>query len=151
MNLDRKVAFTYDELHSDWDTGMFAPSCYVAVDHAHRWVVLAIRGTFHSSDALTDACADEIEFLDGYAHAGMCAAAWNMIKDQLPRLALTLHRHPGYELVTTGHSMGGGVASLFTMLLHSDDADVDRCEPGRQLGGIHYGHGRTRLLLESSC
>ncbi|QDZ19310.1 putative lipase [Chloropicon primus] len=113
-------------LHSNWDTGMFAPSCYVAVDHEHKWVVLAIRGTFHSSDALTDACAEEEEFLDGYAHAGMCAAAWNMIKEQLPRLASALHRHPGYELVTTGHSMGGGVAALFTMLLHSDDADVEK-------------------------
>ena len=115
-----------DLLHSDWDAGMFSPSSYVSVDHHHKWVVLAVRGTFHSSDALTDACADEIEFLDGWAHAGMCAAAWNMIKEQLSRLALALHKYPGYELVTTGHSMGGGVAALFTMLLHSDDADVEK-------------------------
>jgi len=112
--------------YSDWDTGMFSPSSYIAIDHEHKWVVLAVRGTFHSSDALTDACADEIEFLNGWAHAGMCAAAWNMVAQLLPKLALALHQNQDYQLVTTGHSMGGGVAALFTMLLHSNDADVEK-------------------------
>ena len=129
-------------LHSDWNTGMFSPSSYIAVDHEYKWVVLAVRGTFHSSDALTDACADEAAFLNGWAHAGMCAAAWNMTAQQLPKLALALHQNPGYELITTGHSMGGGVAALFTMLLHSDDSDVEKAA----IAGLSEGFDPTSDL-----
>jgi hypothetical protein len=49
-----------------------------------------------------------------------------MVAQLLPKLALALHQNQDYQLVTTGHSMGGGVAALFTMLLHSNDADVEK-------------------------
>ena len=112
-------ASAVEHASSEREAGMFQPSCFIALDHDRRWVVLAIRGTMHSGDALTDSCADAVAFLTGYAHAGMCAAAWQLAKQQLPKIAQALAANPTYDLVMTGHSMGGGVAALMAMLLPS--------------------------------
>jgi hypothetical protein len=56
----------------------------------------------------------------GFAHAGMLQASidsYNNLKDTIVRV---LDEHPGFSFVTTGHSLGAGVASLVAILFHID-------------------------------
>ena len=113
-----------DILSACWSPGPFQPCVYVGLDRAQGWVVLAVRGTLSGHDTLTDACAEPVPFLSGHAHAGMAAAAWQVVRLHLPAAAAALAAHPGTELMVVGHSMGGGVAALVAELCASDDADV---------------------------
>jgi len=103
----------------------FNPVAYVAHDQGAGWVVLAIRGTLSGHDTLTDACAAPASFPGGHAHAGMAAAAWNVVREHLPDCARLLAQCPGAKLLLTGHSLGGGVAALAAQLCACGDADVD--------------------------
>jgi Lipase (class 3) len=94
-----------------FDTGHF-----VALVHSKKVVVVAIRGTFHARDALTDLCAEYSPFLGGHAHAGIAEAATNKSEEILPVVLRALETHPDYRVVVTGHSLGAGTASLLAML-----------------------------------
>ena len=83
-----------------------------------------MRGTLSGHDTLTDACAEPVPFLAGHAHAGMAAAAWQVVRIHLPAASAALAANPGLSLIVVGHSMGGGVAALVAQLCASDDADV---------------------------
>lgn len=113
-----------DMLSACWAPGPFQPCAYVALDRAQGWVVLAVRGTLSGHDTLTDACAEPVPFLDGHAHAGMAAAAWQVVRIHLPAAAAALAANTGMQLLVVGHSMGGGVAALVAQLCSSDDVDV---------------------------
>ncbi|KAI8323549.1 hypothetical protein GQ54DRAFT_258022 [Martensiomyces pterosporus] len=103
---------------------------YIAVDHATRSVVLACRGTLGISDLFIDMiCEYETIHLPGHpatkgeseyrVHSGMWDSAL-LLADQssevFKEVAEALRLYPEYGLVLTGHSLGGGVASLLTLL-----------------------------------
>ncbi|KAJ2489555.1 hypothetical protein IWW37_003901 [Coemansia sp. RSA 2050] len=103
---------------------------YIAVDHATRSVVLACRGTLGISDLFIDMiCEYETIHLadhpstnqgcDFRVHSGMWHSAL-LLADQssevFKEVAEALRLYPEYGLVVTGHSLGGGVASLLTLL-----------------------------------
>ena len=113
-----------DIVSADWCTLAFSPASYVAVDHGAETVVVAIRGTVSGGDLLTDACSTSVPFLGGWAHAGMVASAWQVIRTQMAPASRALSQHPGYSLLVTGHSMGAGVAACLAMLIRSGDGDV---------------------------
>ena len=94
---------------------------FVAVDHSSRAVILSIRGTASISDVLHDAVAYADPFCGGLAHAGMALmarAVWAAAGEDV-RTALA-QAPEDYELILTGHSLGAGVASLLTILLHDE-------------------------------
>ena len=107
------------------DPSLFVPVLFIAVDAAHGWVVVSVRGTLATTDAVTDLCAETVPFLGGRAHAGFSASAWQLLKMHGARLGRALWENPGHELMFTGHSMGAAVASLAAMLLRSRDRDVE--------------------------
>lgn len=113
-----------DIVSADWCTLAFSPASYVAVDRTYNNVVVAVRGTVTGGDLLTDACSTSVPFLGGWAHAGMVASAWQVVKKQMGPAAAALAQNPGFGLVFTGHSMGAGVAAILTMLVRSGDADI---------------------------
>ena len=113
-----------DIVSADWCTLAFSPASYVAVDVVSSTVVVAVRGTVTGGDLLTDACSTSVPFLGGWAHAGMVASAWQVVKKQMGPAAAALARNRGFGLVFTGHSMGAGVAAILTMLVRSGDADI---------------------------
>ncbi|KAJ2060859.1 hypothetical protein GGI17_003477 [Coemansia sp. S146] len=103
---------------------------YIAVDHATRSIVLACRGTLGISDLFIDMiCEYETIHLSGHpstqersdfrVHSGMWHSAL-LLADQssevFKEVAEALRLYPEYGLVVTGHSLGGGVASLLTLL-----------------------------------
>ncbi|KAJ2461434.1 hypothetical protein GGI03_005030 [Coemansia sp. RSA 2337] len=102
---------------------------YIAVDHATRSIVLACRGTLGISDLFIDMiCEYETIYLSDHpstersdfrVHSGMWHSAL-LLADQssevFKEVAEALRLYPEYGLVVTGHSLGGGVASLLTLL-----------------------------------
>ncbi|KAJ2740251.1 hypothetical protein GGI20_005907 [Coemansia sp. BCRC 34301] len=107
---------------------------YIAVDHATRSIVLACRGTLGISDLfidmiceyetihLPDHCGkpgEEIKPTDFRVHSGMWHSALLLAdpsSEVFKEVAEALRLYPEYGLVVTGHSLGGGVASLLTLL-----------------------------------
>ncbi|KAJ2162059.1 hypothetical protein GGF46_000934 [Coemansia sp. RSA 552] len=104
---------------------------YIAVDHATRSVVLACRGTLGISDLFIDMiCEYETVRLPDHAvatgkhpgfrvHSGMWHSALLLAdasSEVFKEVAEALRLYPEYGLVITGHSLGGGVASLLTLL-----------------------------------
>jgi len=110
-----------DIIQERWSsTDTFSPGHYIAVDHSTESLVVAIRGTFHIRDVLTDLVAAYIPFKGGLTHSGILAAAQEKFKDLTPLLLRTLKTLPNYRLVIVGHSLGAGTAALLAILLHDE-------------------------------
>ncbi|KAL7417827.1 hypothetical protein BDY24DRAFT_373037 [Mrakia frigida] len=100
---------------------------YIAVDHAAQAIVLTCRGTLGLSDVLVDlTCEYEAMVPEGgdpeasyLAHGGMLYSAKKLMASKSTvheTIRQALIAHPTYGLVLTGHSLGGGVASLLSIL-----------------------------------
>ncbi|KAJ7523940.1 hypothetical protein O6H91_18G069400 [Diphasiastrum complanatum] len=94
------------------------PAFYIAVDDTRQCVVMSIRGTLTATDILTDLNPHSEQFVGGYAHSGMLAAARSFMDSEASTLQDILIANEGYKLVLVGHSLGAGTASLLCMLLH---------------------------------
>ena len=93
---------------------------YVAVDHKYKAVVLALRGTLSISGALIDMQAMDCSYCSGRAHQGiaeMADAVWKESGDFLTNL-LQEEEYKDYDLIITGHSLGGGTACLLHVKLN---------------------------------
>ncbi|PWN50265.1 hypothetical protein IE53DRAFT_369064 [Violaceomyces palustris] len=100
---------------------------YVAVDDEAQAIVLTCRGTMGLSDILTDlTCSYEDILVEGarphhsyQVHSGMLAQAQRLGAERstvFQTLKTALEANPEYGLVITGHSLGGGIASLLAIL-----------------------------------
>ncbi|KYQ93248.1 hypothetical protein DLAC_11642 [Tieghemostelium lacteum] len=112
-----------DIILTKWTSSNFDPGHYIAYDHARNSIVLAIRGTFHARDVLSDLVAKEAPFQDGFAHAGILKCAENKFQELGHILYLHYQKQmnlqqKSYTIVVCGHSLGAGVAALFTMIFH---------------------------------
>ncbi|KAI8067595.1 hypothetical protein BC940DRAFT_326388 [Gongronella butleri] len=99
---------------------------YVTVDHHTKSIVLTCRGTFGLSDVLTDLSFTYRDFTlpsdpnrHFQAHDGMLDAAQLLAKEKGKVYQVVrdgLEQFPDYGLVLCGHSLGGGVVSLLSVL-----------------------------------
>ncbi|CBJ26861.1 conserved unknown protein [Ectocarpus siliculosus] len=94
-----------------------APTYVLAVDHGRREIVLSVRGTKAFGDAITITHFRPEPFLDGYAHRGFAQSAHELVKQVEPELTSLAERLPDYRVCFTGHSMGGGIAAMASMLI----------------------------------
>ncbi|KAG0202403.1 hypothetical protein BGX28_005064 [Mortierella sp. GBA30] len=156
---------------------------YINLDHGAQCVVLTCRGTLGLSDVLTDLCAhyDDLELPTSRpserrkdqtaesqykVHAGMHASA-RLLSQETSTVFRTIKRaledYPEYGLVLCGHSLGGGVAAILSVLWSTrsqdfeaymeqeegssddEDANESRQDTRFKLNG-HARHARNRLL-----
>eukprot|EP00536_Pseudo-nitzschia_multiseries_P006093 jgi/Psemu1/303843/fgenesh1_kg.125_\ len=97
---------------------------FVAVDHANKAVVLSIRGTLTVREIMIDVAAFSRPFCGGEAHSQMANHAekvWDQAKDLILELLL---QNADYELIVTGHSLGGGAACLLNIMLHENNREL---------------------------
>ncbi|ELU06110.1 hypothetical protein CAPTEDRAFT_162985 [Capitella teleta] len=113
-----------DIIYASFFNRVFEIPFYVALDHEHQAVVIAIRGTLSLRDTLTDMTADsdhmDVEGVDdAQAHKGILQAARFILNtlNNLQLLHTAFRNHTGYRLVVTGHSLGAGAAAILSILL----------------------------------
>lgn len=130
-----------DILQSNWRNSPFRPCYYVAVDSSSRCIVVSIRGSLEIGDLLSDVTANSIKVtmlgVSGWVHEGIMTSASYIhccIKEVLKKMSDT---YPGWPVLVTGHSLGGGVAGMLTLLL-------------RDGGGIS-GLGEIRCITMGSA
>lgn len=98
-------------------------SGYVAINHAKRHIIVVSRGSYTIQDWVSD-----FEFaLVPYKRCSFCTVhkgvymatevikkqAWDTIKN-------LLNKYPDYELIATGHSLGGGLTALVGLEMQLD-------------------------------
>ncbi|CEJ04101.1 hypothetical protein RMCBS344292_18070 [Rhizopus microsporus] len=103
----------------------FQPSYYVAIDRSRKAIVLSIRGTWSLYDAITDLVCEYVPWKGGLVHSGMLASAQWFYTGLIPQIFRYIYHH-NEELerfIITGHSLGGGTASLLMMMVanHVDE------------------------------
>ncbi|KAL7893781.1 Alpha/Beta hydrolase protein [Trichoderma sp. SZMC 28014] len=101
---------------------------FVAVDSAHQLIVLSVRGSNNLRNFITDVtfAFSDCSFADGCeVHDGF-NDAWNEIADAATAaIAQAVAANPGFSIVTTGHSLGGAVATLAAASLRTQGYSID--------------------------
>ncbi|XP_046402970.1 diacylglycerol lipase-beta-like [Ischnura elegans] len=123
-----------DILYASFQNGYYQAPFVVLLDHETKSVVIAIRGSITVRDIFTDFCAASTDFCcpelppGSAAHKGMLQTA-RYIQNKIEEsgaLKQAFESHPHYNLVVTGHSLGGGVSVLLGVLLRPSYPDL-RC------------------------
>ncbi len=127
-----------DVVYSRFTATTFMPANYVAVDRGICAVVVCIRGTANLLDSLTDVAAtyDPLsvrrmledgqvsgtdDLVHGFCHAGVVRSARNVFEEIRQPLLDALRANPGFELLITGHSLGGATAAVLSLIMRDDD------------------------------
>ena len=74
-----------------------APHFMIFTDQSTKSIVLAIRGTSSAKDAIVDAVATDIEFLDGYAHCGMARSSQRILAESGQIIKKAFETYSGYR------------------------------------------------------
>jgi len=99
-------------------SAVYKPGYAILVDHISSSVIVCFRGTTVTSRNFTDLATDldhelnEPRLGGGYCHSGMLTSATAFITEHTNTVKYMLEKYPEHRLIITGHSLGGGVASL---------------------------------------
>ena len=107
-----------DDVEEDSDNP--CPKFVLFLDNQKEAIVLAIRGTSSETDVIIDLMCDAMEFLDGYAHKGICEGAAMVMNEVKEAFIEAIDKYPNHKVIVTGHSLGAGTAILIAMGLLSE-------------------------------
>ena len=93
------------------------PAHVLLRDKKQKRLILVVRGTDEVHDILTDMKLDPVPFENGFAHQGIAKSAETLHEELAGSLLRVSQAYPKDELVITGHSLGGGTATLLALLL----------------------------------
>lgn len=98
------------------------PGYFITMDHATDDIVLCIRGAEREGPAegLAEALSPKEPLLGGNAHAGLLKRAKGLVECASQTLTRLSSESPRKGLAVVGHGVGGGIATLATILLSAD-------------------------------
>lgn len=98
------------------------PKYAIFLDHGTNSIVLAIKGTSTLIDAVIDGLATidshKLEEQEYFIHSGFLSAGKEIIEQTKSKLVNLIKNNKEYNLVVTGHSLGGGVSTVVGVLLY---------------------------------
>lgn len=101
--------------------GVLVPVHAIFKEDKTRSIILTIRGTSSLKDAIIDGLATtETVYLQNekyYVHSGFLRASAYIAEKRFELINKLLKENPGYELVVTGHSLGGAASTVTGVLL----------------------------------
>lgn len=79
------------------------------------------NGTFIENHP-NDVKADSDDYIEGFGHAGIVQSARNLVQKVRDCVTKTLSQeeYQGYAVITTGHSLGAGTASVLALILREE-------------------------------
>ncbi|BFU22659.1 lipase, putative [Entamoeba histolytica HM-1:IMSS-B] len=127
--VSRLIISQYNHIHPDdiillqHNSKPFCPAHYVCVDHSIDAIIVCCRGTQTITDCLVD-CSFYYESIYcegeyGLIHKGIYQTASTIYISVLPAVRKLLTKYPKYKVLCTGHSLGGAVAEIVTLLYRS--------------------------------
>jgi len=117
---------------SDWVDGTYI----ILFDHCLQAVVIAIRGTVTIGDDLQDIQGYATNFVNGtFAHIGFLHRTNYLYAHHISAITESV-RQSKYRILTTGHSLGAGVASLLALKLQ--DPNNPFAVPNTTISGYGY-------------
>ncbi|KAI8920196.1 hypothetical protein DFJ77DRAFT_451634 [Powellomyces hirtus] len=108
-----------DMLAWNFELELFKPQFYIVRDPKLNAIIIVIRGTWNIHEVLVDICGEYEPFSHGYAHRGFLRCARYLETHYLDRIKSWVQQYKCSAVYLAAHSLGAGVASLFTMILHS--------------------------------
>ncbi|ELP90665.1 lipase containing protein, putative [Entamoeba invadens IP1] len=107
----------------------FCPAHYICVDHTIGAIVISCRGTSTITDCIADCtfCYESlcVRGVYGLVHKGIYQTASTIYVKILPTLHTLTLEYPDYKILCTGHSLGGAVAQVLTILLRAKHQEFD--------------------------
>lgn len=112
-------------LETNWESETFSTGHYVVYDRKLNAVVVSIRGTWSVIDSVADLLAKGVPFafggVEGCAHEGVLRCA----EKKYAALEPLFHDFdPTLRLIFTGHSLGGGIATLLALMAVTQHPDL---------------------------
>ena len=137
------------DMHGEVNTGVPLVH-FICVDHKAKAVVLTCRGTLGLDDVVTDLTCEygdmEVRGRKYRVHKGMLNSALLLLKTRRAKVLMTirdaLRRHEGYGLVLCGHSLGGGVAAILSILLSTPTSRGGFVTSNTIFQDVHLPEGR---------
>jgi len=114
-----------DVLLVEEDSHLYRPGHMVVVDREIKRIVVAIRGTMRFQDIITNLTCEQVPFaittddnkiVHGKTHEGFLLSAHNLHEELHDKVKLAMEEHKDYSLAICGHSMGGAVATLLSLM-----------------------------------
>jgi len=143
------IAGIDDVLAASWSSDVYKPAHFVGIDYEKRAIVVSIRGTMQVRDILTDLVCEQTSFesvesddvtdfvqVQGKVHKGFLESAMYLSVELLGTVVTALNANPGFSVFICGHSLGGGVASLLTLIWARKEAFRSR---STRIRGLAYG------------
>ena len=98
----------------------YIPEHVITILHDQKTILLTILGTQviptpAPMDIMMDLLATSHPFLGGQAHSGLSFGAANIVNTAIPKIKSELDKHPDYQVLIIGYSLGGGLAQLMAL------------------------------------
>lgn len=99
---------------------------YFVVDsHELDTIFVAFRGSSCMKDWHVDFLAAAIQFANGFVHEGVLFTTLNIFNDIKHQIHLLSITHNKRKIIMTGHSLGGAVAAMISILFNEGMADLN--------------------------